>query len=335
MNIVDVIKNQLSGDVMGKLSQLVGASEQQTKTAVGAAVPALLTGLSSAASDPGKASALNSALGGLDLGSLGNLGSLLTGGGGGLLEKGGGLLSSILGGNVLGGLTGALEKFSGLGGGAITKLLSALLPMILGALAGQRGGKLDARGLAGMLADQKQNIAGALPSGFSLGNIPGLSSAGAAVSQAAGTAQQAASGSPAWLLPLALLALIAAGAWWYFSRQPGPQPPVVGLPDVTQVTKELGGWFTSLNDSLGNIKDVATAEANLPKLTELNGKLDGVKSLVEKVPAAGKSAIAKLVGDHLGKIKELLNQVLAIPGVGDKVKPITDAIMTKLSALTA
>jgi len=336
MNIVDLITNQLSGDVMGKLSQLIGESEQKTKSAVGAAVPALLAGLSSAASDPGKAQSLNNALGGLDLGSLGNLGSMLAGGGGGLLEKGGGLLSSILGGNVLGGLTSALEKYSGLGGGVITKLLSALLPMILGTLAAQRGGKLDARGLSDLLAGQKQNIMNSLPSGLSLASVPGLGSAAAAMSSAAGAAQQAAAGTPSWLLPLALLGLVVAGAWWWFAnRAPAPTPPAIPGADVAQVTKDLGGWFTSLTDSLSSVKDVATAEAALPKLTELGGKLDGVKSLVEKMPAAGKSAVSKLVTDQLGKLRELIDRVLAIPGVGDKIKPVTDAMLSKLSALAA
>jgi hypothetical protein len=336
MNIVDVIKTQLSGDMMGKLSQLIGESEQKTKTAVAAAVPALLAGLSSAASDPAKASSLNSALGGLDLGSLGNIGSMLSGGGGGLLEKGGGLLSSVLGGNVLGGLTSALEKYSGLGGGVITKLLSALLPMILGSLAAQRGGKLDARGLSDLLAGQKQNIMNSLPAGLSLASVPGLGSASAAVSSAAGAAQQAAAGTPSWLLPLALLGLVAAGAWWWFSNKaPAPAPPAIPGADVAQVTKDLGGWFTSLTDSLSSVNDAASAEAALPKLTELSGKLDGVRALVDKMPAAGKSAVTKLVNDQLGRLRELVDRVLAIPGVVDKVKPVTDAIFSKLSAMTA
>ena len=43
MNIVDVIKSQLTGDVLGKLSSLVGESEDKTRTAVerGRAGPAL------------------------------------------------------------------------------------------------------------------------------------------------------------------------------------------------------------------------------------------------------------------------------------------------------
>ena len=42
MNIVDLIKSQLSGDVLGKLSSLVGESEDKTRTAVNGAVPSLL-----------------------------------------------------------------------------------------------------------------------------------------------------------------------------------------------------------------------------------------------------------------------------------------------------
>ncbi|HMO36929.1 MAG TPA: DUF937 domain-containing protein [Gemmatales bacterium] len=53
MNIVDVIKNSLSNEVLGQLGSLVGASPEQTKTAAGAAVPAILAGLKNTASTKG------------------------------------------------------------------------------------------------------------------------------------------------------------------------------------------------------------------------------------------------------------------------------------------
>src|SRR5208337_1174494 len=60
MNIVDVIKSQLSGEVIAKLSSLVGESEDKTKAAVvGAAVPGLLSVLASLATSGGADKLIN------------------------------------------------------------------------------------------------------------------------------------------------------------------------------------------------------------------------------------------------------------------------------------
>ena len=46
MNLVDLVKDQLTSQVLGSLGSLVGTNESQTKAATAAAVPALLGGLS-------------------------------------------------------------------------------------------------------------------------------------------------------------------------------------------------------------------------------------------------------------------------------------------------
>lgn len=79
MNIVDVIKSQLSGDVLGKLSSLVGESEDKTKTAVTAAVPGLLSILASLASTSSGADKVINALKQVDTGSQGGFGDILAG----------------------------------------------------------------------------------------------------------------------------------------------------------------------------------------------------------------------------------------------------------------
>ena len=104
------------------------------------------------------------------------------------------------------------------------------------------------------------------------------------------------------------------------------------LPDPAKLGTDLTSVFTSLTDILGGVKDVPTAQAAAPKLTDLTPKLDGLKSLWDKVPAAGKSALTKIAADHLGKLKELVAKVLAIPGVSEKLKPILDILLAKLTA---
>ena len=79
MNIVDLVKDQLTSQVLGSLGSLVGTNEAQTKAATAAAVPAMLGGLAKLAGTSQGAGQLANALGGLDLGMLGNLAGVLGG----------------------------------------------------------------------------------------------------------------------------------------------------------------------------------------------------------------------------------------------------------------
>jgi hypothetical protein len=65
MNLVDLITSQMTGDVVGKLGELVGASEADTRTATNAAIPALLQAFSGLASSGKGADQLATAMGGL------------------------------------------------------------------------------------------------------------------------------------------------------------------------------------------------------------------------------------------------------------------------------
>lgn len=350
MNLVDLVKSQLTPDLLGKLAGQVGASESQAKSAVGAAVPALLSALAGSTSQAGGAQKLLSALTGL-----GSMSDMLSGAS---LEKGTGLLGSLLGGSTLSGIVSTLAKFSGLGGDSTSKLLGYLMPMVLGGVMSSFKGKTpDAAGLLNLFSENKSAIANAIPSGLSLANIPGLTNASEAVRSAAGTAGRAvetvsdAASSPLkYLLPLLGLAAALVGLWWFLNQAPAdkapvvkapavaaPQVPEVAMPSIPAEAAKLGsdlsGWFTSLNESLGGIKDVASAEAALPKLKDAVSQLDSAKSVFDSLPAAGKSSVLSLITSNLGSIKDLIAKVASIPGVGDLVKPFTDPILKTLTAM--
>jgi hypothetical protein len=356
MNLVDLIKSQITPDMLGKLAGQIGASESQAKSVVGAAVPTLLSALAGSASQAGGAQKMLSALSGL-----GSMTDMLSGAS---LEKGTGLLGSLLGGSTLSGIVSLLSKFSGLGGDSTNKLLGYLMPMVLGGVMSSFKGKTpDASGLLSLFADNKSAIASAIPSGLSLANIPGLgnasdavrstaATAGRAVGRAADTATEAASPLK-YLLPLLGLAAVLGGLWWSFNQAPAVvppavKPPVVAIPNVPEVTMpsvpaipaealklgtDLTGWFTSLTGSLGGITDAATAEAAIPKLKDAVSQLDSAKSVFDTLPAAGKSSVLSIITSNLGGIKDLIAKVASIPGVGDLVKPFTDPILKTLTAM--
>src|SRR5262249_28778112 len=120
MNLVDAIKNQLFSDGhINQLSSLIGSAEGATKSAIGAAVPALLSALSNLASSSRGAEKLVSALGHFDAGSLSNTAHMLSGHADSVLEQGTGLLNSLLGGTTLSGIVNAVSRFSGIGSAAV------------------------------------------------------------------------------------------------------------------------------------------------------------------------------------------------------------------------
>jgi hypothetical protein len=350
MNLVETIKHEVfSGGLVDQLASLIGAGEGATKSAIGAAVPALLSALSRMATGGG-ADRLVSALGRFDPGTVGDMAKHPAA----LAEQGGNLLGSLLNPSTISAIVNTLSKFSSIAPGAMQKLLGFLMPLIMGAVMKGLGGKApSANGLANLFAEQKANIANAMPSGLSLKDIPGLDTAAAAVHTAGRAAQDAGSSAMKWLVPLLGLAALGLILWLMFGQQPeGPAPenatttkptaveqpaanpaPKLEVPDVGALSKDLSGVLASLTSTLEGIKDTASADAAMSKLKDISDKVDGASAAAAKLPDAGKSTIRALVAPALDKLRELVKTVLAIPLVGDKIKPVVDAIMSRLTAL--
>lgn len=345
MNLIEEIKKLLTGEVMSKLSGLIGESEAKTSATVGAAVPAMLAGVSKLASNESGLSKLASALGGIDTGALSNPAQMLSGGG--LMEKGSQMLGGLFGNNILGSLGGVLSKFTGVGSGGIGKLLGLLAPMVLGGLAKSwtsSGG--GAKGLSTLLESQKSNIQAAMPSGFNLGDAFGSVSASAPAAPASG-------GGFAKLIPIIIGLLALGGVGWYVLDQMGTdkKEPTAGIPlkkpivpevavptvdpEVASSTETFTKFFGGIGETLGGVKDAATADAALPKLKEMATQADGFKGMLDKLPAVGKVGIVAMLKEKLVGLKEMVTKLLALPGVGDKLKPVIDPLMAKLTGLGA
>ena len=105
------------------------------------------------------------------------------------------------------------------------------------------------------------------------------------------------------------------------------------VPDVSKFSTELTDTFSKLTEALTRVKDAASAEAALPTLKELEGKLAVAATTTKKLGGAGRTSIKTLVTAAESKLKVLIDKVLAIPAVGEKLKPVVDSIMAKLSEL--
>jgi hypothetical protein len=142
-SLLDMVQQHLGPTEINQISQQIGADPAQVQSAISAAVPMIVGGMASHASQPAGADAIHQSLtssGGL----LGSLGGMLGGGGGGL----GGALGGILGaadggGGLLGKILGqhqapvqqGVSKSSGLDPEQAKKLLLMLAPIVMGVLA--------------------------------------------------------------------------------------------------------------------------------------------------------------------------------------------------------
>jgi hypothetical protein len=92
---------------------------------------------------------------------------------------------------------------------------------------------------------------------------------------------------------------------------------------------ELKGMLEKVSTTLGGITDKASADAALPSLDELKGKVEGMTAQVDQLPAEGKKMLAGLVSAALPSLKELVAKVGSVAGA-ESIKPALDAMVAKL-----
>jgi hypothetical protein len=162
-SLEDLIGQQQGAEVVGQMSQQVGAEPSLVNTAIGMALPAIINGLANNAKSPEGAESLDQALAndhdGSILENLGGLGSLIFGGGQAPRQaNAGGILGHILGGSQ-GQVTQQISNESGLNLGQVAQILMFLAPIVMGYLGRQKQqNNLDAGGVTDLLAGQQQQI---------------------------------------------------------------------------------------------------------------------------------------------------------------------------------
>ncbi len=208
-NLVDLVKDQVKGQLIGHMGNLLGNEGGKATSAVDGMIPALLNGMTGSANNGDGADKLFGAIQDQDDSLLDNMGSLLGGGQAStVIDNGNSVLSNLFGSGGLGKLAGALSAFSGVSKGGTSSLMGMLAPIVLGVLKRKvMGDGLNAGSLASMLTSQGNNISAAMPQGLgdqlnssgflsSIGNLggAGMGAAAGAVGAAAAGASSMASG---------------------------------------------------------------------------------------------------------------------------------------------
>jgi OmpA-OmpF porin, OOP family len=223
-NLIDAAKGIFTNELVSKASSYLGESENSVVKAMSGILPSVIGGIADKSTSTEGANAIaGMAQEHHSSGILGSIGSFFGNEGGGLLNKGAGLLGSLFGENKMGMLTSLISSFAGIKSTSATSLMSMAAPAVMGFLGKHASdNNLNAGGLASMLSSQKDNISAALPGGLNLGSIFSSFSASnvkTAAGSAAHYAEDAAekTGSAMkWLLPLLLLALAAAAVLYFW-----------------------------------------------------------------------------------------------------------------------
>jgi hypothetical protein len=179
MDLMQLLQSQLDDNVLGQMSEQIGAEPQQTAQAANGIFASLLGGLANNASAEG---GLSSLLGALDRNHDGSVLDDIGGLVGGLLQNGGqgsgatnglGILGHILGGQEEA-VAQQVSQSSGLNMNQVMKLLPVLAPIVMGVLGKAKNeGSFDIGDLAGVLMGSAQNGAQQSGMGDLLGSVLG------------------------------------------------------------------------------------------------------------------------------------------------------------------
>jgi hypothetical protein len=372
VNIVESVAQALAPQVVAKIATALGITPALTQTLVNSAVPAVLAALAGVTSTPGGAKNVADSVAKQDPDVLTNVINSIGGTGQSqVVSAGSQILSTLLGPQAVNSLTAAISRFAGANQTAAQTVLGVVTPMTMGSL-GQLDPEnwSDGNAIAKFFASQKDAIAAALPAGLASmlsgsGLLKGMegslasaaataSAAGARAAGAAGSAATSAAttastatrevsgegGLPSWAWIAGAVVVAALLAWFLLGRGGGEKtavaPPAqqsVSKVDPADLSKQAAAALDGLKATLSSITDADTAKAALPKITDATTKIDGLSALAAQLSADARKAFAGEIAAAVGVVKDQMDKVAALPGVGDAVKPAFDGLKAKLDAL--
>jgi len=303
MNLIELLKSQVSDHVISSLSQKAGVTEDQVKTGFSAGIPAVLAGImkNGTGSDSGFLGNIVPGLTGAHAESKPE--DLLSGSDDSLLDKGKSLLGGLFGHDT-GTVTNALSNSTGLSAEKSSGLLAMIAPLVIGFITKTMTSKgWNFSELLGKIFESKSEIAAALPNGLSdsLGlaslSLPHVDIPKAEVPKVDipkvevpkvdlpkapplnyGAVHEPKSGGSflRWLIPLLIIII---GAWWIMSRS-GCNKSTVG-----NATDSLSSKVDSMGskiDSAGSAMKAGAAAMGSTVAGKLNEAGDFVRDLGAK-----------------------------------------------------
>ena len=360
-DLVSTIIQSFSPDVIKKLASTLGLEQAAARKGLSAAVPGILAGLASTASGYDGVQKLSRAMAQVEsiAGRDGDILNNLLGSSKSVIESGWNIGSSVLGGSALETLSSAVAKFAGFDAGSAKRLLSFLVPVVLGFLKlEQARANLNNFGLAKLLTSQKSDFERAMPAGVRQAvKEPRPSVSQATPSDGSNPPHERASAGRAasrdwlrWLLP----ALVIAGAALYFlpkrevaqdighSATTAPQavPQQAPAKETAQVTaatleNDIAANIERLRVALPKVNDPASAQAAVNEMREISSRLAQLKSQSQHLPAEVRKPVVDAVSAKISELNSALDRIIKqISFLNEEAKPAIDTLKTELASLS-
>jgi hypothetical protein len=116
------------------------------------------------------------------------------------------------------------------------------------------------------------------------------------------------------------------------------QPPTAGGPSVVvggvDLKNALGDSLADMRTSLQSIVDGGSAQAALPKLEAAKNQIDRISGLTGQLSDDQRKILAAVIMTAMPTINQLTDRVMAMPGVGDVLRPTIAPLKTKLAELS-
>ena len=91
--------------------------------------------------------------------------------------------------------------------------------------------------------------------------------------------------------------------------------------------------FQTTTDTFSKITDVTTANEQLPNLESLVEDFTGFSGQFTGLESAIKAPVITLAKDAFSELQPVVDNTLAIPGVGDVIKPTTDSLIEQINSI--
>ncbi|MEZ4906569.1 MAG: OmpA family protein [Saprospiraceae bacterium] len=266
INILDLFKNQILGELTKSASGILGESEQNTKSALESIAPTVLGSLVSKAGTESGASSIMDLLKGnsFDTDILSNVSGLLSGGESGLskITSLGAPVIKMLFGDKIGSIVDWISSKNNIKSSSVTSLFSMAAPFIMNLIGKQvKSQNLGLSGLMNLLGGQGSFVKSLIPAGLSsLTNFNFSNSLGQVNNELSTKKEKAGFGRfwP-WLLLLLLLALL-----WYFLR---------GCDNNNKINNSLNTMVDSVKTTVTDVADNVSEG--------VSNAVDGIKGTVD------------------------------------------------------
>ena len=292
-NLLELINENITGDVVSKLADFLGESPNNTSSALSSAIPSILAGLVNKCTDMQGASTILSLLnqGSHDGGILNNVLAAFSGGEetSKLLTTGATLLSSIFG-HKADGVANLIASASGISKTSSNSLLGLLMPLVFGVLGKtvKSEGISSAAGLVSFLGKQSNFLKNLLPAG--LGSILGLANLndlGKKASKTAAYVNEERSVGLLRFLPWLLLPLLFVMGWWFLNNLEQPTAPVpkVSVPAVSAPDLSMPPIIPPVVEKVSDFFEIT-----LPSGYAIKGAKEGIENkLIGFIQDTGKA----------------------------------------------